>query len=749
MNRSALAIILAGFLGLAGCSREAAEARYLAKGRVFFQKRDYARALLEFKNATQQIPLDAEPYYQIGLTYVRLKNPALAAAAFNRATELNPKHVGAQLKLAEILVASSDEKLLRDAETRVKDVLKSARDNVEALNILALLEWNLGEKDKAQERLYEAFQKSSKPDSITQLARMKLYDRDLKGAEELLTNAVRQQPQSVDLELLLGEFYAATGNKSEAEIRFRHILTVQPRNEKVLEELGALYVANGQLDLADTVYRQLAELPKDRLRTAHAQFLLQTGRADAGIQELEALFRKEPRERSRRTLLVGAYLQAGRLTDAQRILDRALKENKEDSEALFQKGVMDLSHGDLDRAIGRLDAVLALNPDSAETHYFVGKVHQLRGATASYKRELNRAVELKPDLLPARVDLAKELLSNNAATSALQLMNNTPSWQRGALPAIIQRNWALLANDQRAELRAEIDRGLKLARAPELLVQDAMLRMQEGNYGAAMRAAEEALQQDKDNLAGLTILVAVYRAQRQNEKALLRVQKCAADNPGSASAQYLLGELLMETGRTDEARTAFAAARNANPDLLTAGLALATLDLARGRLEEARSTLSDLLARQPSNGDGQLMMANIAERSGKYEEAVQRYQAVLEWDPTNVRALNNLAYVLADRMNRADEALQYAEKAKQMAPNDAIVDDTLGWVLYRKGLYPMAVAKLRNSVARDPSPKRQLHLAMAYFKAGDAQQARELLQMALPRASGLPEAKEAVEVVRP
>jgi tetratricopeptide (TPR) repeat protein len=749
MRRGTAAILMAAVFAIAGCSREAAEARHIRKANALLEHQDYAGALAEFKSAAREKPLDAEPYYRIGLIYLKLDNPALAAAALKRATELNPRNTDAQVRLAGLMSGSGDRELLLEAEGQMKSLVGRARNNIDALNVLALVEWNLGKKEAAQQHLSEAFAKSANAESAVQLARIRLQNGDQPGAEEILTRAVREQPKSIALAVLLAEFYAAAGKLDEAETRYKNVLAADPDNPKALEELGALYVAGERLDLAEPVYRRLADLPAAHWSTAHAQFLLETGRMGEGIAELETLLARAPVERPPRTLLVAAYIQTGRSVDAERILDRALKEHDDDMDALFQKGLLELFAGRIDRALSRLNAVLASNPDSAEAHYFVGKANQLRGATATYRRELSRALELKPALLAARIDLARELRSRNAGLQALQVMNSTAPWQRNEAAAIAERNWALMATDRKAEMRAEVERGLGISRTPELLVQDAILQLEANRAAAAARSAEEALELNDDSLAALTVLVTIDRAQQQKGRALERVRAYAERHPSAASAQYLLGELLLDAGRPAEAKRAFAAAQKANPEFPAAVLSLASLDVEEGRLAEAQSALAELLARQPAHSDALFLMGAVEERQGRYADAVRRYQAILEWDPTNVPALNNLAYVMTERLHRADEALQYAERAKQASPYDATVDDTFGWVLYRKGLYSMAVDRLKSSVAREASPVRQLHLAMAYFKSGDPGRARGLLEQALPKAEGLPEAVEAQEVIRP
>ena len=80
--------------------------------------KDYARAVIEFRNAAQAASTDAEPYYQIGLALIETGDFGGAVAAFRKATQLNPSHSNAQIKLAEILSATNHGDLLKDAKAK-------------------------------------------------------------------------------------------------------------------------------------------------------------------------------------------------------------------------------------------------------------------------------------------------------------------------------------------------------------------------------------------------------------------------------------------------------------------------------------------------------------------------------------------------------------------------------------------------------------------------------------------------------
>lgn len=748
MRLSILAIVLAGvFIG--GCSRREAEARYLRRGSEYLSRQDYARAILEFKNAADAAPLDAEPYYKLGLTYTQMHDPMLAAASLKRATELNPQHHGAQLKLAELLATSAERPLLEDAEQRARQLLPAATNSADVLTVLATAEWNLGKKEAAEQHLNEAFRINPNVNAAVQLARIKLDNKDSKGAEDLLQKAVQQQSGNADLRVVLGELYSILGKATEAEQEFQRALVTDPKNAAALKDLGALYVTRGRMADAEAIYRRLSMLPDRRYLSAHAVFLLQSGQPDRAIQEFEALCRKAPTDRIRRTELVGALLAENRIPAAERILKEAMKNNPSDTEAIFQKGIIALSRGDRNAALGAFNQTLSHYPDSGEVHYLLARVHHELGAMASYQRELDQALRLKPDLLSARIELCARLLALRAANGALQLMNATPGSQRNTIPVIVQRNWALFAADQKAEMRQQVDLALVRARIPELLVQDATLRFGNREYGAAQRSLEEALRTNPDDLPALTLLVSVYNVQGKANQALSTVQRYVGQFPNAAAPRYLMGEMLLASGRTEEARTALAEAWSTGRRYVQAGLTLANLDVQQGRLDPARKILEEVIAARPSSADALLMLGALDEKQQRFSEAARQYRTVVEMDSTNVQALNDLAYLMAEKLNQADEALQFADRAEELSPYSAMVKDTVGWVLYRKGLYREAVERLKQAVALEATPIRQLHLAMAYHRVGEQRRSKELLQVVLKNAHGLPEAREAVELIKP
>ena len=344
--------------------------------------------------------------------------------------------------------------------------------------------------------------------------------------------------------------------------------------------------------------------------------------------------------------------------------------------------------------------------------------------------------------MAARVELAAALISNRGPQQALSLLDEAPADQKKILPVIIQRNWALLALGRLPEAHKAIDEVLAARKVPEALLQDAVLKLEQKSYAAARAAAEETLNGSPGEIRALRVLVQGYAAQKQMPAAVAKVREHAARQPRSAPVQQFLGELLMANGDKAGARTAFEAAKSADGSLVAADLALAHLDAFEGKRDESRNILSAVVAAHPNNIAAQYSWAQLELADGKITAAIEHYRKLLALDGKNTAALNDLAYLLADT-KQPDEALKYAQQAKELQPESSAVDDTLGWTYYQKGMYSLAVTHLQSAVAKEGTARRQYHLAMACLRAGDAKRGRQVLDTALKLDATLPEAQAA------
>ncbi|HXI38634.1 MAG TPA: tetratricopeptide repeat protein [Bryobacteraceae bacterium] len=746
----AVAVVLVVIcLVFSGCSRESREARYLASGKQMLAKKDYARAIIQFSNAAKMMPKDAEPRYQLALAYLAQRDFRTASGYLSTAVALNPKHDQARLKLAELYAASKEKKKVEEAQQSIRDLINAGQTSAEALDALAITEWRLGSPQDAEKHLEEAVAKfPSDLASAVSLARMKQGHKDLAGAEAVLKKVAAQQPHSADALLALGQFYLNTGRPVDAESQFRRATEVDPKSGAALLTLAVLQARTGKLDQAEQSYARLSAFPEAQFRTYHASFLAARAKHNEAIAEAEKLSRQYPDDRAVRTLLTEEYLRTQRNADAVKLLTAALARNSKDFEALLQRSAIYLTLGRVDDAEKDLTSALHFHSDSPEAHFLMAKLHQARGASANQRQELGEALRLRPEYLQPRIQLAQVLISSGAAQAALDLMNaREVQPYRNNLAFLVARNWALLAVHQYAEARKEVDRGLAAVRAPNLLLQDAYLKLDEKNYSAARASLAEALNRSPEDLRVLRLIVGSYAAQKQPAEGARMVQEYARQHPKSAPVQQFLAELLMADGHRAEARTALMAAKAADPKFTRADLALAQLDIAEGHVNEAAQRLSTLLAQNPKNPPAQLMLAGIEDSRGNRTAAIGGYKKILETQPDNLLVLNNLAYDLAENKEQQDEALRYAQKAAELAPDAPAVQNTLGWVLYHKGLYSMALPHLEKAADKDPTARHKCHLAMVYLKMGDQKNGEENLAAAMKLDPNIPEIRAAQQIM--
>ena len=210
----------------------------------------------------------------------------------------------------------------------------------------------------------------------------------------------------------------------------------------------------------------------------------------------------------------------------------------------------------------------------------------------------------------------------------------------------------------------------------------------------------------------------------------------------------MAGEVYRATGDAARAEALFGALIAADPSDVLAYSALGQLHLAQGRIADARADLQQIAARQPNSATAHAMIGMLLESEGKTADAEKAYTAALAADPRQATAANNLAWIYVDSNRNLDQALQLAQTAKEVLPEDANVADTLGWIYYRKDLLSQALNALKQSVERDPhNVLAQYHLGMAQLKNGNRREAKRALEQALAkgaRFSGDVEARQAL-----
>ena len=190
-----LTYVLLFVLVLSGCGRDAQAKKiaHVQKGEQYFAEEKYAEAIIEFKNAIQLDPNDAQAYYKIALAYLKkggLLNLKQAYQAFSKTAELDPNLLDAQLKLGELYLLS---KHFSEARTKAELVLQRDADNIEAHLLLGNAYAGEQQLDKAIEALHAALQLDPKRTATyLNLAALHLINQDTNAADATYREAIAQ-----------------------------------------------------------------------------------------------------------------------------------------------------------------------------------------------------------------------------------------------------------------------------------------------------------------------------------------------------------------------------------------------------------------------------------------------------------------------------------------------------------------------------------------------------------------------------
>lgn len=116
------------------------------------------------------------------------------------------------------------------------------------------------------------------------------------------------------------------------------------------------------------------------------------------------------------------------------------------------------------------------------------------------------------------------------------------------------------------------------------------------------------------------------------------------------------------------------------------------------RPELLRCFVDAALATRSRNEAMVLASAAAFDAAGLFDDARPLLERVIEIDPSNALALNQLGYTLAERNVELPAALSYLERANRLRPEDGGILDSLAWVYFRLGRFAEAEPLARRAI---------------------------------------------------
>lgn len=689
------------------------------------------------------------------------RDPRAAQAAYAEALQAHPRSATAHSALVAMLLEEGNVEAARTRHAAMKTAVPQHPETLLFEAQLAHLDGNFQRTSELTELLLRSF-----PDDVRMLQLAGVNDlrlNNLPQAETHLSRLMKALPEAPVPRQLLARIYNRTGQPGKTLEVLQPLISGANADSNSLTLAGEALLQTGDMARAEAAFARAAQ-GNPQATTARAALALgqvARGNTSAGFAELEAAAAADPGIRSNMAL-IAARMRSNDSAGALRAIDElqnkqpdspiahalrgsVLLQRRENagSAAAFEQALqidplyfpataglaaIDLGAGRTEAAEKRFRDLLQRDPRN--TRALLG-LAELKARTGGSKDEvtaaITAAVRADPSEFGPRVLLVNHLLSHRDAQAALaaaqeassalpnsvEVMDALGSAQMGAG----QHQQAIITFTRLAALRPD---------RPELEMRLAEAHLANNDATAARRALNKAVEIRPNFVPAYRALVQLALREDKPQDALAvaqRLQRREAQNP----AGFVL-EAEVHASR-QQADAAVAPLRKALE--LGAGtdaaIRLHGVLLGANRAAEAERFAAGWARDKPRDAAFRFYLGDRALAEQDYRNAEVHYRSVLQAQPDNALALNNVAWLMAQQNKPG--ALPLAERANELLPNQPALMDTLAWVLALENQVPRALELQRQAIARAPQDQSlRLTLAKIHLQGGDKAQARTELQ---------------------
>ena len=492
-----------------------------------------------------------------------------------------------------------------------------------------------------------------------------------------------------------------TGDSDRAAAEYEKASNYDPKSAAIHERLASLYYMEG-LD-----YKSVEELQKARelqpnnieIRLMLAQLFTTQGEYNKGQKEYQDILHLDPKNFEARHYLAGVFAAQNRTEDALDQYGKILEDNP-------------------------------AGPAAAGVYYDMGMIYTRANQAAKAEEAFKKAIDLDPELEAAYSSLGMiyelDQKPQEAVDTYEALLKVSPE------NAQIYLSLGQLYYNQKEDSKAlEAFQNYAQRKPDDPAAEDyiGLCYFRMGQFPKAVESFQKLLDKQPANVLIRYRLAAAYDEMKDfdNEKGQLE----AILNPASGAATQQPGENgpTVGTGRKEvdawvrlallyDKQKDLAGAEKAIEDALKAvpdhpelllvqamlyqekeeGLKAAPLYQKVIEMEQAYKRKQAPEYNVGTLGQAYFNLGALMDKQGKFNEAIDDMKKVVDIEPDNPDAYNYIGYSYADRGIQLDDALKFVQDAVKLDPNNSYYLDSLGWVYYRKALYPQAQEQLEKAV---------------------------------------------------
>ncbi len=685
-----------------------------------------------------------------------------ALATYEHAARVRPGYLPVLLGKATSHVA------LRQFDAAWQDlerVLKVAPQQVMANYLKAVIHVQQKEMVQANEALSIVLKNAPNHPQAQLLAGMLNYiEGKMEQAEYYLRRVVAMAPNHIPARKALAATYLRLKRPKDA-INTLDVVGASSNDAQLLALLGSAYLQSGDPDTGNKYLMKAAELAPDvaAVRAQLALGHLLTGDDAAATDELQSAVELDQGLIQADILLVYAHIRAKEFDKALSVANAMVKKNPEDTVALNLLGAVYSEKGELKQAESQFKRIIQVEPTHAGARMALAKLaldnKDFKGAKSYYQQILKHDSKH----VPAMMALARLAEQDGGADQALSWVEKARAANDKALEPRVTLVNAYLG-------RRESLKALAIAREaygiqpenPLVLEMLGKAQLATDDLASAISTYEILANKLPDSPAAHVLIAQAYITKKRWQDAKVSVDKALSLQPQNAQLKLMSGRIALELNQLTKARKvarelqttegASAAGFELEADVYSLeGKHAQAVQAYKKMYEKAPNTnsllklvrsmrmageggrealMEEWLKKQPMDSNVRMVLAAAYQNEAGYDNAIRHYLEVAKQLPDNVVANNNLAWLLGERGD--PRALEFAEKAYSLAPDNPAVMDTAGWVMVNAGKVNRGLLLLQEASTKAPHmPEIRYHLASALQKAGRQDEAKKELQRLL------------------
>lgn len=765
LKTAALAFLLIFSLAACKSAEERAEEHY-QRGLELLEAGDPDRAIVELRNVFELNGSHREARHTLAeLLIEHMNNPQGGYSQYLRLVEQYPDDLKARLALAELAVLGGS---WEEVERHGAKAAELAPDDPRVAVITLALEYRAAAMDQDTSQMRALADRAKgllegQPESLllrNLLVDTAMRDQDFGVAMEQLDWLLERDPENGLYMRQRLAILAQQGDKDAVETQLLAMIESFPEDRTHKQTLIQFYLADQELDKAETFLRQLAaEAPEgeagprmdlirflSELRSPEAALAearkaaadmpdpvpfqviaagldFEAGRREDGIAALEGILKAAETSDQTNNIKIALsrmFISTGNEVGARALVEEVLADQASHVQALKMQAGWLIDADDTDKAISGLRIALEEAPEDAQAMTLMAQAYTRAGRGELAREFLALAVEASENAPDETLRYARLLIGEERYLPAEDLLVKALRKTPGHPDLLIQMGRLYLAMDDpaRAEQVARSLRELGTDVATQAANALDAERINRGSGPEEAMAYLEELAGSAD--ASLTSRIALVRARLDTgdtEAALAMARELEAAEPDVPLLKVLLAAAEAASGNLDGAETIYRGLLDSNPEQTGIWLLLSRIETARNGMEAGQAVIDEALAAQPD--DPQLLWARASalERAGDYDGAIAIYEALYARDSSAVVVANNLASLLSTYKDDAASLDRAWTVARRFAEADVpALQDTYGWIVHRRGDSQAALPYLEAAAKGLPNePLVQYHLAQAYL----------------------------------